>query len=142
MLLASLSSFALLLRQEVPAQGAEGPAAGPGLSNMLVPVVLIFGIFYLLVILPERRKQKERQAVLGRLKKGDRVITTGGMHGKVAQVQENVVTLQVADGVRLRFNRSAVLEVNADEKVSEKVSEKAGEQEAAAPAAEEASSAS
>jgi preprotein translocase subunit YajC len=93
-------------------QGAEEPAAREPSSGLggsfLVPMLVIFGIFYFVLIMPERRKQKQRQALLGGLKKGDRVMTSGGIYGSVAQIQEDVVTLQVADGVRMRFNRVAV----------------------------------
>ena len=89
----------------------------------MVQMVAIFAIFYFLLIRPERKKQKNREAMIKTMKKGDRVMTTSGMYGNVAQVQDDVVTLQVADGVRLRFNRAAiqaVLEPEAKDKASEK----------------------
>ena len=100
-------SATLTVLQDAP---AEEPAGQGGLfgGNFLIPMVLIIGIFYIVLILPERKKQKAREAMLGDLKKGDKVMTTSGLLGNVAQVQENVVTLQVADGVRLRFTRSAI----------------------------------
>ncbi len=102
-------------------QDPENPAtqAKPGGlfgGNFLVPMMLIIGIFYVVLILPERKKQKAREAMLGNLKKGDQVMTTSGLFGSVGQVQENIVTLVVADGVRLRFNRSAIQDVMTEKK--------------------------
>ena len=101
----------------VPDPLAEGEPAprGGGLDTFLVPMLLIFAIFYFVLILPERKKQKARQGLLSALKKGDRVMTTSGMYGTVAQIQDDVVTLQVAEGVRLRFSRQAIQTVLADD---------------------------
>ena len=102
------------------APGGEGSTGAPGgdpgggapqgspFSSMLLPLVLIFAIFYFVMIGPERKQRKRREQMLGALKKGDKVVTTGGMFATVAAVQEDVVTLAVADGVRVRFNRQAV----------------------------------
>lgn len=102
------------------AAGSEAPPAdaekkGSPWGGFLTPMLIVFAIFYFVLILPERKKQKARQALLGGLKKGDKVMTTGGMYGSVAQVQDDLVTLQVADGVRLRFARQAIQNVIQDE---------------------------
>jgi preprotein translocase subunit YajC len=86
----------------------ETPPSSPGFGGMLVPIVLIVGIFWLVVIGPERRQRKAREAMLSQIAKGDKVITTGGLHGVVAAVQEQMITLQVDEGVRLRFTRAAI----------------------------------
>jgi preprotein translocase subunit YajC len=65
-------------------------------------------MFYLMLIRPQAKEQKRRQAVLDTLKKGDEVMTNAGIYGKVVKADGDVVTLQVADGVRMRFSRSAV----------------------------------
>jgi preprotein translocase subunit YajC len=109
LLLKALPALALL--QE---GAAEAPPRG-GLTNLLFPMVAIFGIFFFLVILPERKKQRKREDMLKTLEKGDKVVTTGGLHGTVSQAADDVVVLQVADGVRLRFNRSAIHTVLRDE---------------------------
>jgi len=101
-----------LLQDAAPPAGS---AKGGGLG-FLVPTLLIIAIFYVVLIMPERRKQKERKAMIDAMKKGDKVMTSSGIYGSVAQIQEEVVTLQVADGVRLRFNRAAVQTVLDDEK--------------------------
>jgi len=92
----------------LPVQEEEAAAEKPGGFNFLIPMLLIIGIFYIVMIGPERKQRKKREEMLKALKKGDRIMTTGGMLASVAQVQEDVVTLQVADGVRLRFTRQAI----------------------------------
>lgn len=107
--------LALLLQdQGAPAQPAQQQAPG-GLLNFMVPMILILGIFYLVLILPERKKQKQRKVMLDAMKKGDKVMTSGGMFGQVAAIQDDVVTLQVDEGVRIRFNRVAVQSVLSPE---------------------------
>ena len=85
----------------------EAEAEEPGLPAWF-PFVLIGGLFYLILIRPQAKEQKRRQAVLDTLKKGDEVMTNAGIYGKVVKADGDVVTLQVADGVRMRFSRSAV----------------------------------
>ena len=68
-----------------------------------------------------RKKQKARKEMLGAMKKGDKVMTSSGLFGSVAQIQEDLVVLQVADGVRLKFSRSAIQSVIVDEEKSEKL---------------------
>lgn len=87
----------------------QAPPPGGFFSNPWVLPALLFGIFWFVVIGPERKAKRRRQEMLDGLKKGDQVLTTGGLFGSVAQVHDNgTVTLQVADGVRLKFARSAV----------------------------------
>ena len=97
-----------------PAQNTAEESSG-GLGDLLVPMLLIIGIFYVIVILPERKKKKEREAMLKKMQKGDRVMTSSGIYGSIAQVQEEVVTLQVADGVRMRFNRASIQSILSDD---------------------------
>jgi len=72
------------------------------------PMLLIFGIFWILLIAPQRKKDKQRRALLEQLGKGDKVLTHSGILGTVVASQENVITLQVADGVRIRILRGAI----------------------------------
>ena len=74
----------------------------------LLPMVLIIGVMYLIVLRPQMRKQKETQRMLSELKKGDDVVTTGGIVGRISGIKDDEVTLQVQEGVRLRVLRSAV----------------------------------
>jgi preprotein translocase subunit YajC len=86
------------------------PAAGGGslLTSGLVPMVLVMGVMYLLVMRPQMKKQKETQKMLAELKKGDDVVTTGGIIGKISGITDDVVTLQLQESVRVRILRSAV----------------------------------
>ena len=89
--------------------GGGGGAGGvqSGITS-LVPLIIMFAIFYFLLIRPQQKKAKEHKALLEALKKGDHVVTAGGMHGKVSAVEENVVTLEVANGVNIKFNKGHI----------------------------------
>ena len=97
----------LLLPLQPLLQGDAAPTGGL-LSSPWFPLIAIGLIFWFVVIGPERKQRALREKMLAGLKKGDKVLTTGGMYGSVAQVQENVVTVQISDGVRVRFARSAI----------------------------------
>ncbi len=75
----------------------------------LVPMVLIFGIFYFLVIMPEKKKQKDHQEMIKNLKKNDEVVTSGGIHGIVVNLKETSVVLRLDENVRVEFDKEAVL---------------------------------
>lgn len=104
----TLLELALLLQDSGAPAGDTPPAAGSSWMRMLMPMILIVVIFYVIMIGPERKQRRRREEMLSKLEKGDKVMTTGGLHGTVAQVQDQVVTLQVADGVRLRYSLSSV----------------------------------
>ncbi len=87
----------------------QTPASAPANPLMqFMPLVLIFGVFYFLVIRPQSKKAKQHQQMLSELKKGDDVVTTGGVLGRITGIKDDEVTLQVQEGVRLRVLRSAV----------------------------------
>lgn len=90
-----------------------GGAAGGGQSAItsMIPLVIMFAIFYFLLIRPQQKKAKEHKALLESLKKGDQVITAGGMHGKITAVDETVVTIEVANNVNIKFNKGHVAAV-------------------------------
>ena len=99
------------------AGGGPGAAPSAGSGGMIVsflPFVLIFVVFYFLLILPQQRKQKKHKALLEALKKGDRVLTTGGLLGTVAAVNKNVVTVQVAENVRVKVRREYISELQEE----------------------------
>jgi preprotein translocase subunit YajC len=73
-----------------------------------LPFIVIFGIFYLLLIMPMRKRQKKHQEMLGKLTKGDRVITTGGIFGTVVDVQDDRLIVRIAENVKIEVARSAV----------------------------------
>jgi len=68
----------------------------------------IFAIFYFLLIRPQQKQKRDREQMLSAIKKGDRIVTTGGLHGTVTGLSEHTVTVRVADQVKLEFDRSAV----------------------------------
>lgn len=73
-----------------------------------VPLILLFVIFYFLLIRPQQKQQKNRQEMLKALKKGDRVVTIGGMHGVIKEIDDTIVSLRVADNLNLKFARAAI----------------------------------
>ena len=90
---------------------AQTPNSGGGPSAVMTQLLFfaaIFAIFYFLLIRPQQRQKKDREAMLAAVKKGDRVVTTSGLHGTVVGLSDNTVTLKVADSVKLDFDRSAL----------------------------------
>jgi preprotein translocase subunit YajC len=88
-----------------PPGGAGGPAA------FVQPLILfgaMFAIFYFIVLRPQQRQKAERERMLAALKKGDKVVTSSGMHGTVVTLGEHTVTLRVADQVKVEFDRGAI----------------------------------
>ncbi len=80
----------------------------------LLPLILIFVVFYFLLILPQQRKQKEMKKMLDGLKPGDKVLTVGGQIGRVEKIRENVITLKIAENVTGDFVRNAIAQVLKD----------------------------
>lgn len=95
----------------------DGAPAGPpgGMLGQFLPILLIFGIFYLLLIAPMRKKQKAHQQMLEGLKRGDKVITNGGLHGEVAAIDGGTVLVKLADQVKVRVSKSAVAAMQGGE---------------------------
>ncbi len=83
-------------------------AQGGGDWSFIIMMMVIFAIFYFLMIRPQQKKQKELKEMMDNLAYGDTVITTGGIHGKVTGLAENVITLEIADKVRIKIARSAI----------------------------------
>ncbi len=89
------------------AMGAPGEG-GQGGFGMFVPLILLFGIFYFLLIRPQQKRQKDHKALLANLRKGDQVITAGGMYGRITGLTDTVVTLEIAEKVRVKVARSQI----------------------------------
>ena len=89
----------------------SGGDSGQGLFSTLLMFALIIGIFYFMILRPQQKRQKERQKLLEALKKGDKVITAGGMYGTIAGIDEKTVLVQVADNVKMKFERSSITSV-------------------------------
>ncbi len=95
---------------------AGGEAPGPaGLLVSFVPFILIFVLFYFLLIMPQQKRAKAKKAMVDGLKKGDRVLTNGGLLGTITNLSPQVITLQVAEGTRIKVMRSYIEEVRADD---------------------------
>ena len=94
-------------------EGSAPPAEAP---SMLIPFLIIGGLFWMLLIGPERKRKKAREALLDALSKNDDVVTAGGIYGTVSKVEEQVVTLRIADGVHIRVSRGSIQDkLNQDE---------------------------
>lgn len=93
-----------------PPPGDGGGGALGGLMGLL-PLVVIFVLFYFLIIRPQQKQQKAHQEMLNNLKKGDKVITSGGTYGLVEQVGDSTVTLKIADGVKVKFGKGFIASV-------------------------------
>ena len=93
----------------------NAPAANPtgSMISTIVTFGLVFVIFYFLIIRPQNKKQKEAQKMIDAIKKGDKVVTVGGIHATVASVKETTVILKVDDNVKMEFSKSAVQAVTA-----------------------------
>jgi preprotein translocase subunit YajC len=90
-----------------PSGTGQGGGDMGGLLQFL-PIILIFGVFYFLIIRPQQQRAKEHKRMLDDLKKGDAVITQGGMYGKITNIADQIVTIEIADKVRVRVARSHV----------------------------------
>lgn len=73
-----------------------------------IPLILLFVVFYFLLIRPQQQQQKKRKEMIGNLKKGDRVVTIGGVHGMIKEIDENDISLKVGENVNLKLSRAAV----------------------------------
>ncbi|HUI91260.1 MAG TPA: preprotein translocase subunit YajC [Chitinivibrionales bacterium] len=88
-------------------------------SNPMAPfllIIIIFLIFYVLIFLPQRKKQKETQTMLDKLKKGDKVVTIGGVLGTVGNVKDSTVMVKIADNTVVEFKKTAISSVVSDDK--------------------------
>lgn len=95
------------------AWAADAGAAGGQVSGMealgpFIPLILIFAVFYFLIIRPQSKRNKAHQEYLSNLKRGDRVITGGGIYGQITAINENMITLEIAENVRIKITRGAI----------------------------------
>lgn len=95
-----------------PGGGAQ--SGGMAAFSQIIPLVFMFAIFYFLLIRPQQKKAKEHKALVEALKKGDNVITAGGVHGKVVSVDEMIVNLEIATGVIIKINKAYIATVKKD----------------------------
>jgi preprotein translocase subunit YajC len=97
-----------------PGGGTGGAGGGMAAFQQVIPLVFMFAIFYFLLIRPQQKKAKEHKALLESMKKGDSVITAGGVHGKVTAVDNDLVTLEVANNVNIKITKSYIATIKKD----------------------------
>ena len=102
-----LHYFTLLMGQ--PNQGE-----GPGLMSNVILFGSIILIFYFMIIRPQQKRAKERQKLINSMKKGDKVITSGGMYGTIAGLDEKTVLVEIADKIKVKLDRSAIATIISD----------------------------
>lgn len=98
--------------------GPAQPGSNP--IQTLIPLVLIIVVFYFFMIRPQVKRQKELRNFRESLQKGDRIITTGGIYGKINNIQDNVITVDVGNNVTIKVDKNAVLKDNTDLQSQEK----------------------
>ena len=89
-------------------------AAQPSALTSLLPLLLIIVVFYFFMIRPQVKKQKELKNYRSSLQKGDKIVTTGGIYGKITDIKDQTVTVEVADNVRIKIDKNAVLKDPSD----------------------------
>ena len=99
----------LAIAQNTAGAGVHQTAANPIMGFM--PIILIFVVFYFLLIRPQKKQQKEQKKMLAELKKNDEVVTAGGIHGTIVNLQDDTVTLRVDENTRIKVQRSSVQNV-------------------------------
>lgn len=92
-----------------PPQGGQG---GGEIYSTIIMFALIIGIFYFMIIRPQQKRAKEREQLLSTIKKGDKIVTAGGVHAKVISVEDKTVLIEIADNVKVKLERSSVAVVN------------------------------
>jgi preprotein translocase subunit YajC len=112
MTLAVFADARLVLAMAAPPEGGVSPLV------QLIPFALILTIFYLVILLPMRRRQKKVQEFLDGLKVGDRVLTSGGIFGSITKLGDKAVQLQIADKVRIEVSRQAIIGYQGQEPVT------------------------
>jgi len=103
-----MDSFFASLGPMTRLMGNGGGAEGAGGMMTFLPLVAIIAIFYFLILRPQKKRQQESQKMLSALKKGDRIVTIGGIHGVITSVRETTVIVRVDENVKLEFNRAAI----------------------------------
>ena len=89
-------------------QGGAGGGQGSGGFSAFVPLILMFVIFYFLLIRPQQKRTKQHRELINNLKPGDRIVTGGGLHGRITAVGDAVLTVEIADKVRVKVNSGNV----------------------------------
>ena len=91
----------------------------PGFMSMIMPLMLMLPIFYFMLIRPQQKKQRQFKEMVSQLKKNDKVVTAGGIHGLVVGVKEQTITVKIADNVKIEIDKSSVSRVLGEEEEGE-----------------------
>jgi preprotein translocase subunit YajC len=114
---------ALVLCNSLAVFAQDKPVPKPGQSSpmtFLIMMAVIFAIIYFMMIMPQKKKQKETQNMLNNVKKGDRIVTIGGLLGTVGNVKETTVMVKIADNTVVEFRKSSIASILNEDKASEK----------------------
>ena len=90
------------------AQAAAGAAAAPNPWLQLIPLILLFVVFWFLMIRPQMKRQKEHRQMVEKLAKGDEIVTSGGIAGRIEEVGETFLTVEIAEGTKIRLQKGAI----------------------------------
>ncbi len=101
-------SFPVAVAHAMGAAPGGGGAGGAGGLMSMAPLILLFVVFYFLLIRPQQKRAKEHKEMVSRLSKGDNVVTSGGIHGRVTAVNDDTLTVEIADNVRVKISRDSV----------------------------------
>jgi len=101
-------ALAMSMMKNAHAEGAASADAAAGFGQ-LVPLIIIMVIFYFLLIRPQQKKLKEHKAMVEATKKGDKVVTAGGIIAKVTDVKDDILTVEIADGVKVKVKRDTIV---------------------------------
>ncbi|HWW21265.1 MAG TPA: preprotein translocase subunit YajC [Steroidobacteraceae bacterium] len=100
-----------LLVSDAYAQTPGGGFGGGGLGPNVIILVVFVAVFYFLLIRPQQKRMKDQQSMLSRLASGDEVVTTGGILGRIIEVNDTFITLEIADGVRIKVQKSQIAQL-------------------------------
>lgn len=107
------------------AQTGAAPAGGPSPLVNLLPIALMFVILYFLMIRPQQKRAREHASMVENLKRGDDIVTSGGIHGRIQAIADKVLTVEIAPNVRIRLDRDQIASVLRGGRSEEKEKEKA-----------------
>jgi len=103
--------------------GPTGPAGLGQYSTLVLPILMLVVFYYFLILMPQRKRQKERETLLGNMKRGDEVLTAGGIYGKVTGIADQSVNLEIAPKVRIKVTKSSISQVVAASQGEEETKE-------------------
>lgn len=109
--------IAMLLMSSCAPPGGGGESSGSAITSF-IPFILIFVLFYFLILRPQQKQSRQRQEMLKNVKRGDRVLSSGGIYGKVVNVNENDLTVEIAKGINVQMARSGISSIVKQEKES------------------------